>query len=149
MQCIQVFAKSTLLAHTLFKYKHLLKHPAIEAFLLIKWNSIWLWYFLNWLIYLIFLITLTYMVFQDSKYSEACFVGLCSLLTLLVLREIVQFLTTKNKCSDYILQLGNFLEWTVIITSAIYVIGKKISNENQQWTINSGSLAILFGKFQC
>ena len=87
------------------------------------------------------------MVFQDSKDSEALFVGLCSLLTFLVLREIVQFLTTKNKCSDYVLQLGNFLEWTVIITSSIYVIEKKIGNKNQQWTINSGSLAILFGKY--
>ena len=86
------------------------------------------------------------MVFQDSKDFEALFVGLCSLLTFLVLREIVQFLTTKNKCSDYVLQLGNFLEWTVIITSAIYVIETKVGNENQQWTKNSGSLAILFGK---
>ena len=47
------------------KYKHLLKHPVLEAFLLIKWDSIWGWYFFNWFIYLIFLIVLTIMVHLD------------------------------------------------------------------------------------
>ena len=47
------------------KYKHLVKHPVVEAFLLIKWDSIWGWYFFNWFIYLIFLIVLTIMVHLD------------------------------------------------------------------------------------
>ena len=125
----------------------MLKHPALEAFLLIKWNSIWLWYFLNWLIYLTFLITLTYRVYQNSKDFDACFVALCLFLAFLILREIVQFLTTKKKCSDYILQLGNFLEWTVIIISFTYVIQKKIGESllNVDFQ-NFGSLAVLFGK---
>ena len=144
------------------KYKHLLKHPVVEAFLLIKWDSIWGWYFLNWFIYLIFLIVLTSMVYLDldSNHYDDWHKALWVILVMLMIRELAQILTSKNICMDYIWELENWIEWFVILTTILYLIllqfdendmNKTVLSQiaydgKKQWTINLGALALLSGK---
>ena len=140
------------------KYKHLFKHPVVEAFLLIKWDSIWGWYFLNWFIYLIFLIVLTRsMVYLDFESNDDWHKALWVILAILMIRELAQILTSKNICTDYIWELENWIEWFVILTTISYLIllqidenmNKTVSPINdgkKQWTINLGALALLSGK---
>ena len=144
------------------KYKHLLKHPVVEAFLLIKWDSIWGWYFLNWFIYLIFLIALTRMVYLDLKSNDDKAL-MWVILAILMIRELAQILTSKNICTDYIWELENWIEWFVILTTISYLIllqfdensfhdmNKTVLSQiaydgKNQWTINFGALALLSGK---
>ena len=153
------------------KYKHLLKHPVVEAFLLIKWDSIWGWYFLNWFIYLIFLIVLTSMVYLarylDIESNDNWHKALWVILAILVIRELAQILTSKNICTDYFWKLENWIDWFVILTTIFYLIllyndennfqdknnkssQIEIAIENgskNQWTINYGALALLSGKY--
>ena len=146
------------------KYKHLLKHPVVEAFLLIKWDSIWGWYFLNWFIYLIFLIVLTSMVYLDLESNDGwqCWhKALWVILAMLMIRELAQILTSKNIWTDYIWELENWSEWIVILTTILYLILLQfdensfqgmnktvppINDGKNQWTINLGALALLSGK---
>ena len=142
------------------KYKHLVKHPVVEAFLLIKWDSIWGWYFLNWFIYLIFLIVLTSMVYLDLESNDDWHKALWVVLAMLMIRELAQILTSKNIWTDYIWELENWIEWFVILTTILYLILLQF-DENEmnktvlspiaydgktQWTINFGALALLSGK---
>ena len=148
------------------KYKHLLKHPVVEAFLLIKWDSIWGWYFFNWLIYLIFLIVLTTMVYLDLESNDYWHKALWVILAILVIRELAQILTSKSICMDYFWKMENWIDWFVISTSIFYLIllhydekaFQEMSNtvlsqiaiENggkNQWTVNCGALALLSGKY--
>ena len=146
------------------KYKHLLKHPVVEAFLLIKWDSIWGFYFLNWFIYLIFLITLTSMVYLDFECDDDWRKALWVILAILMIRELAQILTSKNIWTDYIWELENWIEWFVILTTISYLILLHLSEnsfhsmnktvlsqiaydgQKKQWTINLGALALLSGK---
>ena len=143
------------------KYKHLMKHPVVEAFLLIKWDSIWGWYFLNWFIYLIFLIVLTSMVYLDLKSNDDWHNALWVFLAILMVRELAQILTSKNICTDYFWDLENWSEWFVILTTILYLIllqfdenrlqdtikmVSPINDGKNQWTINLGALALLSGK---
>ena len=149
------------------KYKHLLKHPVVEAFLLIKWDSIWGWYFFNWLIYLIFLIILTTMVYHDHEVLEPNVYwhkALWVILAILVIRELAQILTSK--CTDYFCKLENWIDWFVILTTIFYLMLLSLSENTfqemnktilsqiaidnggkNQWTINIGALALLSGKY--
>ena len=154
------------------KFKHLLKHPVVEAFLLIKWDSIWGWYFLNWFIYLIFLIVLTRsMVYLDFESNDDWHKALWVILAILMIRELAQILTSKNICTDYIWELENWIEWFVILTTILHLIllqfdenslhdmNKTVLSQikamfwsqiaydgKNQWTINFGALALLSGK---
>ena len=151
------------------KYKHLLKHPVVEAFLLIKWHSIWGWYFFNWLIYLIFLIVLTTMVYHEHEGLESNYFwhkALWVILAILVIRELAQILTSKSICTDYFWKLENWIDWFVISTTIFYLMLLNLSGNSfqemnktilsqiaidnggkNQWTINIGALALLSGKY--
>ena len=145
------------------KYKHLLKHPVVEAFLLIKWDSIWGWYFLNWFIYLIFLIVLTSMVCLDFESDDDWRKALWIILAILMIRELAQILTSKNIWTDYIWELENWFEWFVILTTISYLILFQFDENSfhsmnktvlpqitydgkKQWITNLGALALLSGK---
>ena len=123
-----------------------LNHPAIEATLLIKWNSVRRYYMTNAVFYALFLADLSsYFVHSDPDYSDPWNVfkliyTSCYLL-FLAGREILQIITLKW---NYI-QFENIIDWVIIISTSVFLI-ISLGPGNHEMAVNALAFAMLFGE---
>ena len=140
----------------------MLKHPLVETFLDTEWMTIRKYYILNLTIYLICLCTFTFLIqnhldwlslkkdififtYEVPKdYHLKIFICgyVVTILNVfyLTFSELIQVLTLKRGM-DYI-QLENFLDWAVIISTLIYLI---TIWEYPNLALNVGVYAMLLG----
>lgn len=97
--------------------KPLLVHPVISSFIFLKWHRIKLFYYINFLMYLLFLTNLSvFILFRDKSVLLKTY-GLGWFLLLLgnigvCIRELVQIITSPIK---YIMSFQNWIEIFMII----------------------------------
>ena len=128
----------------------LLKHPVVEAYLLAKWDKIWIYALMNLGFYVFFLCVLTYEV-QPSKTHLGWSITLAVCLFIIVYRELSEMYSYK-KWVNY-LQFENLTEWLVIISTSFYLgflWGDDKPNDrldgSEETAENAGAWAMLFGK---
>lgn len=119
---------------------HILKHPLCESFLYLKWLRIRKFFLISLVFHFIFVtfftsyITVTYLWSIDHL-SNILFWPIVSYTCTLIIKELFQI--AHGICS-YVKHLENWLQWCVIVTSAIVLI-KPINN----WQHHIAALGIL------
>ncbi|CAG2194102.1 ANKTM1 [Mytilus edulis] len=153
----------------------LLSHPVCKAYLSMKWLAYGVWlYSINFIMYIIFLVMLTYMVslpcvnnfspnstnttnytLRKDDNSYICHqtgMGLelskwvVLLFTVLnILKEIFQMVQQRVK---YFTDLNNLLEWVLYVSSALFVT-PVLFGYSDHLNIEAGAIAIFLAWFNC
>ena len=123
-----------------------LNHPAIEATLLIKWNSVRRWYITNAVLYALFLADLSsYFVQSNPDYKDPWnifkLIYTSFYLLFLASREILQIITLKW---NYF-QFENIIDWVIIISTSVFLI-ISLGPGNHEMAVNALAFAMLFGE---
>ena len=124
-----------------------LNHPAIEATLLIKWNSVRKWYLTNAVFYALFLAVLSsyFVVDSDPDYRDPWnilkLIYTSFYLLFLAGRELLQIITLKW---NYI-QFENIIDWVIIISTSVFLI-ISLGPGNHEMAVNALAFAMLFGE---
>ncbi|KAM7345804.1 transient receptor potential cation channel family member painless isoform 1-T2 [Cochliomyia hominivorax] len=116
-------------------HRHLLQHPLITSFLFLKWHRLSVIFYLNFLCYLFFavsIITHTMLKFRESEneYVATLFglfswIGICYM----ILRECLQFIMSPV---NYFRSLINYMEIALIILSIMTCIEPSYDRETQR-----------------
>ncbi|VDH91361.1 transient receptor potential cation channel subfamily A member 1 [Mytilus galloprovincialis] len=153
----------------------LLSHPVCKAYLSMKWLAYGVWlYSINFIMYIIFLVMLTYMVslpcvnnyspnstnttnytLRKDDNSSICHqtgMGLelskwvVLLFTVLnILKEIFQMVQQRVK---YFTDLNNLLEWVLYVSSALFVT-PVLFGYSDHLNTEAGAIAIFLAWFNC
>jgi ankyrin repeat protein len=119
------------------KLGHLLKHPVLQIFLHMKWSRVRMGFYLNMLLYIIFVILLTSYILSESNMCDECQnnsecnkrevnglrVFLILLSVALVLKELLICCMTQQKCG-FFYGLKNFLGLGIIIATVLIPVCK-------------------------
>ncbi|ALC41437.1 pain [Drosophila busckii] len=115
--------------------RHLLQHPLISSFLFLKWHRLSVIFYLNFLFYTFFtvsIITHTLLKFHESEYKAlTALFGLCSLIGIiyLILREALQLIMSSWR---YFRSVTNIMELALIVLSILTVIESSYDKETQR-----------------
>jgi hypothetical protein len=109
------------------KFDHLLKHPVLLIFLHMKWNRISMIFYFHMIFYFIFVFLLTVdIVFEDKMCGDPEVNGVRAFLIILsvvlVLRELMQFYMSPEKCG-FFFNFENWLEVGIKITTVLILVG--------------------------
>ncbi|TMW42087.1 hypothetical protein DOY81_012832 [Sarcophaga bullata] len=116
-------------------YRHLLQHPVITSFLFLKWHRLSVIFYLNFILYLFFavsIITHTMLRFRESEYENlAALFGLFSWIGIcyMILRECLQFIMSPV---NYFRSLINYMELALIVLSIMTCIQHNYDKETQR-----------------
>ncbi|XP_065073025.1 transient receptor potential cation channel protein painless-like [Ochlerotatus camptorhynchus] len=107
--------------------KHLLKHPVISSFVLIKWQQLIRYFYFNFLICTLLFISLTWYVVGwsrpdavDGYLKKLLFWTALICTTYMLVREILQMILYKMM---YLKSMANWTEMALILTSAAFLLG--------------------------
>ncbi|XP_037812201.1 transient receptor potential cation channel protein painless [Lucilia sericata] len=116
-------------------HRHLLQHPLITSFLFLKWHRLSVIFYINFLFYLFFavsIITHTMLKFRESEheYVAALFgifswIGICYM----ILRECLQFIMSPV---NYFRSLINYMEILLIMLSIMTCSEPSYDKETQR-----------------
>lgn len=127
--------------------KSLLVHPVISSFIFLKWHRVKLFYYINFLMYLLFLTILgVFILFHDDSSVLFKTYGLCWFVVLLgnlavCFREFIKFVTNPIK---YILNFQNWIEIFMIIL--IYCLILDILNHGFRIQASATVLLLSWGQ---
>lgn len=137
------------------EYKHLLSHPVIVSFLLMKWLQIQCLFWVNLCFYIAFVVSLVIYVFSDYAYfpteekstihlmfSTLSYSCLSLTLILLIMRELFQIFVAPNK---YFKNFENYIEIILILLTSFIVF---MTNPSLDTKKQLSSLAILLAAFE-
>ena len=116
-------------------YRHLLQHPVITSFLFLKWHRLSVIFYLNFILYLFFavsIITHTMLRFRESEYEHlAALFGLFSWIGIfyMILRECLQFIMSPV---NYFRSFINYMELALIVLSIMTCIQHNYDKETQR-----------------
>ncbi|XP_011196696.1 transient receptor potential cation channel protein painless [Zeugodacus cucurbitae] len=117
------------------EHRHLLQHPLITSFLFLKWHRLSVIFYINFLLYFFFalsIITHTILKFRESEYEALTVLfGLFSWIGIiyLLIREIIQFVLAPLKYSRCII---NYMEVALIILSIMTCSEPSYNRETQR-----------------
>ena len=139
------------LSTTSKQHRSLLKHPVIASFLWLKWQRIRTFYYVNLLLYVLFVSLLTTYIFlrygglNDSKEQKSDSGGLkflavviALLLIVLLIREIFQMLVSFKR---YFFSPENLMELSIIVLSFVILFDEDSSVEMRR---HLAAVVILF-----
>lgn len=128
MTAISYIAKSK-------EYRYLLQHPLITSFLFLKWHRLSLAFYINFLIYILFtisIITHTVLKFRESENETVTIIfGLFSWIGIayMILREFIQVIISPL---HYCCAFTNWMEVSLIILSVVTCIEPTYDRETQK-----------------
>ncbi|XP_053962376.1 transient receptor potential cation channel protein painless [Anastrepha ludens] len=117
------------------EHRHLLQHPLITSFLFLKWHRLSVIFYINFLLYFFFalsIITHTILKFRESEHEAITVLfGLFSWIGIiyLLLREITQFVLAPLK---YFRSPTNYMEVALIILSIMTCTEPSYTRETQR-----------------
>ncbi|XP_065073026.1 transient receptor potential cation channel protein painless-like [Ochlerotatus camptorhynchus] len=107
--------------------KHLLKHPVISSFVLIKWQQLIRYFYFNFFICTVLFISLTWYVVGwcrpdavDGYLKKLLFWTALICTTYMLVREILQMILHKMM---YLKSMANWTEMALILTSSTVLLG--------------------------
>ncbi|XP_034476813.1 transient receptor potential cation channel protein painless [Drosophila innubila] len=115
--------------------RHLLQHPLISSFLFLKWHRLSVIFYLNFLLYTLFTISIighTLLKFHESDHKAlSALFGLCSWIGIvyLIIREIIQFVMSPVL---YFFSVTNLMELALIIFSILTCLQSSFEEEPQR-----------------
>lgn len=115
--------------------RHLLQHPLISSFLFLKWHRLSVIFYLNFLLYTFFtvsIITHTLLKFHDSdNHALTALFGLCSWIGIvyLIIRELIQFAMSPLL---HFWSVTNLMEIALIVLSILTCIESSYDKETQR-----------------
>lgn len=131
--------------------RHLIKHPLITSFLFLKWHRLALIFYINFILYTIFCISLiSYILLcyrQESTspavetilYSISFVLGIC-----IFIREVAQFIMSPR---NYLKNKENYLEIALIIMVAMILCHFHYYDESTKRTIAALTILLVVGEF--
>ncbi|XP_044755452.1 transient receptor potential cation channel protein painless [Coccinella septempunctata] len=136
--------------------KHLLTHPVIDTFLLLKWHKINMIFYTNLVFYALFISSLLTYIFTSygnfhyipenefslSAIAQVSHFILCLTYVLLVIRELFQILVNPM---GYYKDVDNWLEMILIFLVGFIIFVRDPSNDSRK---QLSSLAILLSTFE-
>ncbi|XP_066254102.1 transient receptor potential cation channel protein painless [Euwallacea similis] len=138
------------------EFKHLLKHPVIVSFLLIKWLQIQWLFWTNLSFYITFILSLVVYIFSDYAYfnteekslfqaslSNISYVCLLVTLLILIIREFFQICVALP---DYFKNFENYIEIVLIGITTFMIVFNKSSDIDTRKQLSS--ISILLAAFE-
>lgn len=117
------------------EHRHLLQHPLITSFLFLKWHRLSVIFYINFLLYFFFALSIiihTILKFRESEYEAITILfGLSSWVGIiyLLIREIIQFVLAPLK---YFRSIINYMEVALIIFSIMTCTEPSYNRETQR-----------------
>uniref|UniRef100_A0A034WER2 Transient receptor potential cation channel protein painless n=1 Tax=Bactrocera dorsalis TaxID=27457 RepID=A0A034WER2_BACDO len=117
------------------EHRHLLQHPLITSFLFLKWHRLSVIFYINFLLYFCFALSIiihTILKFRESEYEALTVLfGLFSWVGIiyLLMREIIQFVLAPLK---YLRSAINYMEVALIIFSILTCTESSYNRETQR-----------------
>lgn len=131
--------------------RHLLKHPLIASFLFLKWHRLALIFYINFVLYSIFCLSLisyillcyrqeaTSQAVETLLYSISFILGIC-----IFIREVAQLIMSPR---NYLRNKENYLEIALIIMVAMILFHFHYYDESTKRTIAALTILLAVGEF--
>lgn len=131
--------------------RHLMKHPLIASFLFLKWHRLALIFYINFILYTIFCLSLisyillcyrqevTSRAVETLLYTASLVLGVC-----IFLREVVQLIMSPR---NYLRNKENYLEIALIVMVAMILSHFHYYDESTRRTIAALTILLAVGEF--